>query len=178
MSSLAPLLLYSSKALRDTDFGFVSVESSDLAHARTTIVQEALKEGANWLLWLDADHTFPPDALVRLLAHDKAAIGANYKRRAAPYTATAIALDGQLLETNETTAGLVEVKSLGMGVLLVSGAALKKVGLPLFVGGAEDRFFCQRLRSAGFSIHVDQGLSREVGHIGEYEHHFTAPFSP
>ena len=172
LASLGPLLLHSSRSLPNVGLGFISVESSDLAYGRTTLTEQAFEQKADWLFWLDADHSFPPDALTRMLEHDKPVIGINQPRRVAPHSATAVALDGSPLVTNGDSTGLVEVASLGMGMLLVSGAALRRVGLPLFVGGAEDRFFCQRLRSAGFGLYVDQDLSREVGHIGEVEHRF------
>jgi GT2 family glycosyltransferase len=172
MASLGPLLLHSAKALPDAGFGFLSVETSDLAYGRTTLARQALEQQADWLLWLDADHSFPPDTLTRLLAHRQDVVGINQPQRVAPHSATAVAIDGSPLVTNDATIDLVEVASVGMGVLLVAGAALKGVGFPLFVGGTEDRFFCQRLRSAGFRIFVDQALSLEVGHIGEFEHRF------
>jgi hypothetical protein len=178
MSSLGPLLLYSSRALPEVQFGFVSAESSDLAYGRTLLARQALEGGADWLLWLDADHSFPPDTLIRLLGRGKPVVGINQPRRVAPFEATALALDGSLLVTSSQTTGLIEAESTGMGVFLVAADALRKIGFPMFAGGSEDRFLCKRLRAAGFAIYVDQDLSREVAHIGEVEHRFTTHFPP
>ena len=43
---------------------------TDFANNRNTLAQEALDRGSEWLLYLDDDHAFPPDHLMRLLSHD------------------------------------------------------------------------------------------------------------
>ena len=65
------------------------VSCSMLTESRHRLVAEALAWGADHMLCLDADHVFPPDTLVRLLAHGLPAVGANYPRRFAPTAPTA-----------------------------------------------------------------------------------------
>ncbi|MGZ8347406.1 MAG: hypothetical protein ACXWUP_09880 [Allosphingosinicella sp.] len=110
------------------------VSCSMLTESRHRLVAEALVWEADHMLWLDADHVFPPDALLRLLAHGLPAVGCNYPRRFAPTAPTAaVATDeeGQpgsppgachlLYTTGEKAeAGLIEpVAHLGFGLLLL-----------------------------------------------------------
>lgn len=67
----------------------IMVSGSALTESRTRILGEALSWGATHLLWLDADHVFPPDAFLRLLAHNLDVVGANYPRRSSPTSPTA-----------------------------------------------------------------------------------------
>lgn len=67
----------------------IMVSGSALTEGRTRILGEALSWGATHLLWLDADHVFPPDAFLRLLAHNLDVVGANYPRRNSPTAPTA-----------------------------------------------------------------------------------------
>ena len=51
------------------DIEIFSVSSSDLPASRTRLLQQAIAWQARYALWLDTDHVFPPDALLRLLRH-------------------------------------------------------------------------------------------------------------
>lgn len=166
------------------------VSSSMLTESRHRLVAEALGWGADYMLCLDADHTFPPDTLLRLWSQNKPIIGCNYARRVTPTSPTAASSeeDGGLLYTTEekAKANLVEqCKHLGFGVLLINMQVFdvlqahtesegKKSFLPLFmfeptadlVGmRGEDVFFFNKLKAAGIVPWVDHGLSWDVGHI-------------
>lgn len=164
------------------------VGSSMLTESRHRLVAEALAWGADYMLWLDADHTFPPDALLRLWSHNKAVVGCNYSRRVMPTGPTCSDLNSELLYTTDekAAANLVEeCKHMGFGVLLVNMAVFdalqikaesegKSSFLPLFLFEAtenqvgmigEDVYFFRKLREAGIKAYVDHGLSKEVGHI-------------
>lgn len=65
------------------------VSSSMLTESRHRLVAEALNWGADYMLWCDADHTFPPDALCRLWARNVQIVGTNYARRCKPTAPTA-----------------------------------------------------------------------------------------
>src|SRR5688572_26366680 len=54
---------------------------------RTRLALAAKKSGADYVLWLDADHTFPPDSLLVLMGHDQPIVGCNYPTRAPRYSA-------------------------------------------------------------------------------------------
>lgn len=134
--SLASLIIHSLGAdVRDPEGELIRIEletfmvsCSMLTESRHRLVAEALAWDADFMLWLDADHVFPPDALLRLLALGLPAVGCNYPRRFAP-TAPTAAVDGadnelvrHLLYTTreKAEAGLVEpVAHLGFGLLLL-----------------------------------------------------------
>ena len=171
-----------------------SLASSDLPANRTTLLQRAIVWQARWLLWLDDDHVFPPDALLRLLARKLAVAGCNYPRRTDPTGPVAAKLgpDGawQHVWTTEALAkadAVEEVAHVGLGLCLMDLNLLHQVKAHVEqgVGWAqwapfdrkllpgtnarmgEDASFFQELREAGVAIHVDHALSWEVGHIGE-----------
>jgi hypothetical protein len=171
------------------------VSCSMLTESRHRLVAEAIVWGASHMLWLDADHVFPADAIPRLLAQNRDVIGANYARRCTPTAPTASRkVEGDdhrsLVYTTleKATDGVVEeVDHMGFGVCMINmrvfdmlqAKADKETGsfMPLFkfeeipgqVGMiGEDVFFFRKLRDAGAKVYVDHELSWEVGHIHEY----------
>lgn len=197
-NSLAALIAHTMKAtLRDEEGEKIPVEietfmvsSSMLVESRHRLVGEAIRWGADYMLWLDADHTFPHDAFCRLWSHNLPIVGCNYPRRHTPTAPTAAKIDGGLLYTTEEKAveGLVEpCAHMGFGVCLINmkvfdhlQAHIEGKGetsfLPLFEmrgelekGGmqGEDVFFFAKLRDAGLTPFIDHGLSWEIGHLHE-----------
>lgn len=161
---------------------------STLPELRNMLLNEAFKWGANYILWADADHNFPEDALLRLLAHNLPVVGANYPKRTYPTSPTATDLDGNLLWTSEEMARngeVSQVKSLGLGLCLLDvtifstlhGYALaqgQENFWPLFamepvrggmIGIGEDIYFFRRLAEAGIKSYVDHSLSWSIEHI-------------
>ena len=74
-------------------------------------------------------------------------------------------------------AGLIEEVSLvGTGLVLLKTDPVRRLGYPLFsietlADGrswlSEDMYFFGKLREAGTRLHVDHGLSWEIGHVAE-----------
>src|SRR5688572_3082465 len=104
------------------------VSCSMLTESRHRLVAEPLAWEADHMLCLDADHVFPANALLRLLAHNLPAVGCNYARRFTPTAPTAAVGEWvgkevpRLVYTTKEKAeqGLVEpVAHLGFGVLLL-----------------------------------------------------------
>ncbi|MDB5720602.1 MAG: hypothetical protein JWP15_1220 [Alphaproteobacteria bacterium] len=173
--SLARMLVFTLNADVSGPDGAIKVEpevfscsSPVLPHGRNTLVARALEWGAEWLLMLDADHTFPPDTLLVLLAHSLPMVGCNYMKRIAREPIT------------EPGKGLAQVDHLGLGVVLVHRTVLQAIAAtnpgPLFnfetrdgqlVG--EDLVFFGKAKAAGYPLTVDHDLSRHIGHIGEVE---------
>jgi hypothetical protein len=63
--------------------------------------------------------------------------------------------------------------------MLVQSEVFTKIGKPYFALGyspaddnyvGEDFFFCKKAREKGYQILIDQGLSKEVRHVGEMEY--------
>jgi hypothetical protein len=192
--SLARLVAHSLRARPDLEIEIFSISSSDLPQSRADLLKDAVQWQARYLLWLDADHVFPPDALLRLLEHRLAVVGCNYPRRAAPTGPVAARLDDagkwQHIWTTEALAkagAVEEVTLVGLGLCLIDLNILHQVKAHVEkgVGWAhwapfdrkllpgsnarmgEDASFFQELREAGVKIHVDHGLSWQVGHIHE-----------
>jgi hypothetical protein len=194
--SLARLCIMTAKATVDGEKGAIDLDvipvvSTNLPEARTSIWRRAVENEADYLLWADADHVFPPHALGQLLVHRLPVVGANYvKRRQGAGLGTATALDGsQLDSTVEKAKGAPEeVSALGLGFCLmdvkaVHGALGGGDYYPLFEMRAapdgvsftpEDALFFHRMRSAGIKFYVDHALSMEMGHLGEAEFKFPS----
>ncbi|HEX5184236.1 MAG TPA: glycosyltransferase family A protein [Allosphingosinicella sp.] len=164
--------------LESVDVRLFVIRSSVLPHARNVLVQQAREWGADRLLWIDADMTFPPDALQRLLARDADVIGANYRRRHGNHGPTAFIGQNAVVTTKEKAeAGLVErVSALGLGFCLMRAAIFDRLREPWFLFGydsgrklpiTEDSFLFANLNAAGVPILLDHGLSWEIGHVGE-----------
>ena len=165
--SLANLLTVSA----GTSIGYFTSRGSLVALRRNLIAERALSCGADWLLWIDADQSFPPDTLKRLLAHRLDFVGCNIPIRYDPIGPTAGRLgeDGRVrhiwTEPGNTAVEAVDV--LGMGVCLVHRRVFDAMEAPWFGGTAEDHQFCLKAARAGFRPHVDHGLSWQIGHVGE-----------
>ncbi len=167
-----------------------NVRGDDTAQGRNRLVRLALEAGAHWLLWLDADMIFPPDALAQLLAHDTSIVGADYRRRAPPFAPIGLLLhpdDPTGLPAFNTpqarakTTGIAERAILGLGLLLVHARVFRKLPAPWFARtwtkehvtddnpdgfSTEDSYFCYCARQAGFHVMVDLDLTAQVQHIG------------
>jgi hypothetical protein len=140
--------------------------------ARNQLADAALQWGADYILWLDADQTFPSDALFRLAAHDVPIVGCNYavrgERDAPESTAFNIAKnENGLLRIEPKETGLEAVDVIGMGVCLVKRVVFEALPRPWFrpFDYGEDGYFCLQAKKAGFIPHVDHSL--KVGHIDE-----------
>lgn len=149
-----------------------------LPQVRHRTVVAALKAECDWLLFLDNDMRFPTDALEQLLAREKDVVAANYTIRHVPFPPCAVNLTGERVYTDYNTAGLVEVGSVGMGVMLVRATVLRSISPPWFMLGwhtesqdytGEDAYFCRALRNAGAQLWLDHDLSHDVSHLGVIE---------
>jgi hypothetical protein len=171
------MLVHSMTARQDLQLDVLIRRGSLLIINRTRLVTDAKSWGADYILWLDADHFFPPDTLLRLLAHDKDIVGCNYARRSRPTGPSAVFDAEPILTTPEKVqARLVEeVTSMGLGVCLMRMSLLDAIEPPLFNSGiaadgalvGEDSHFFNRACEAGFKAWCDHALSWEIGHLYE-----------
>lgn len=158
---------------------------SVLPRLRNMLVRDALQWGANYLLWVDSDHLFPEQALLRLLSLNLPVVGANYPHRSSPSLPTAIGLDGDYVWTTEELAhqgAVARVQSLGLGFCLLDVNVIHAVralkpgeeSKPVFalemLGDGpeirgEDFFFFRRIAEEGFPVHLDHALSWQIGHL-------------
>jgi hypothetical protein len=140
--------------------------------ARCALVQDALNSGATHMMFMDSDHIFPKELIIKLASHDKEVVGVHCATKRAPIRSNCDGLDGKRLTA--PGAGLQEVKRLGTGLMLVDLKVFKKMRQPYFdfkwdkergwIG--EDYYFCDRVREQGFKVYVDHDVSKECYHIG------------
>ena len=154
----------------------INIRTQDTAEARNQMTAAALAAEAEWLFWIDADMVFPPDSLVRLLAHNLDIVGADYRRRSSPFPRI-----GKPVEA-PASRGLEEVSMLGLGLMLVRAEVLRRMGRPSFIRAwlldkatpdnpsgfsTEDGYLCGHARFLGFKVYADLDLSADVGHLCE-----------
>lgn len=135
----------------------------------------------DWIFFLDDDHAFEPDALLRLLNRNVPIVGALYSRRYPPFvTTTYKQLDvaagtGELFtwEDFDSMNGMIEVAATGTGGFLVRKNVFQKLPAKCFRIGmteerdwiSEDVWFCDQAAKAGFKIHLDLDVS--LAHLTE-----------
>lgn len=166
--------------------------------ARNAFAKAAVDRNADYLLFIDDDMIFEPDALTRLLARDKDIIAGLFFQRTQPVTplvfrfqkpepgadfGTFHKFTPSEIFTAEKTGALLECDATGTGFTLIKTdvfTALKADDpqAPWFQtvdrGEAgfmsEDVYFCTRAKECGFRVFVDTSL--KVGHIGDYVYGF------
>jgi glycosyltransferase involved in cell wall biosynthesis len=151
--------------------GLARGQSSIIVQARNNIIEAVQHMGADYLLFLDSDMTFPANTAQRLLAHGKPIVGCAYKRRCPPYETMGRPLKDEKVELSE---GLHEMRHLPLGVMLINMSVFDSLTKPYFripfVEGdnnyGEDLDFCNRVREAGHRVWCDVKLSQEIGHRG------------
>lgn len=150
---------------------FFREESGPVDYKRNLLVKRALAWGANYIQWIDNDHTFPPDATFRLAVHDLPIVGCNYAQRLGPPIPTAINGKNERITTGT---GIEEVASVGFGFCLMKAEIFAVVPKPWFstdmtldgeVLQSDDVHFGNQARSVGVPVHVDHTIP--IGHIAE-----------
>lgn len=170
-------------ATREVQFAFNHSKTTWVAHARNSIVEGAIELGAEWLLFVDSDMTFPRETLARLMSWNKDIVCASYVKKKPPYmTVGSLAqrpgsddkVGGQ---TMVNANGLYEMKEVGLGVCLIKMEVFKRLPKPWFhyeykpgsnVMTGEDILWCHEVKKLGYKIYLDAALSMHVGHIGNY----------
>lgn len=172
-------LIKTSENLNIETFLFFN-SGSVLLTQREKLVNSSVDVGADYILWLDSDMTFPSTTLTRLLSHNKNIVGCNYKKRSNPQTPVAYKEVGNWeswlpLDEEES---LVEVQGVGMGCILIKTELFKKINKPYFEFTyneetddwlGEDFNLFSKFRNIGENIYIDTDLSREIGHLGIYK---------
>lgn len=166
---------------------------SVVSRARNLIAHDFLNSDCDHLLFIDADMTFEPDSVTRLLAfnQDKAIVGGAYEARkeGKVYILT---LDGDKDNVVMSGMGLVKAKRIATGFMMIQRRVFEvmkanhpewahkdtssdkilhgffdfKLTPEGYVG--EDFLFCQRAIEAGFNdIWIDPTI--KLGHMGIHE---------
>lgn len=143
----------------------------DWCGARNSLVELTLELGFDWLWFMDDDHAFAPDLLIKLLRHDKPLVVPVCLTRTHPFAPVTFTervgedkyLPIYLPEQPET--GLVELVAGGCAGMLISREVLESMEAPWFEYGfaSEDIIFCNKAKEQGYEIYCD--LSARLGHI-------------
>jgi hypothetical protein len=168
---------------RSTTVSVVNVRSSILPKNRLDIVKAAKAAKATHLLFLDTDHTFPPELLHKWIPHGKMILAANCVTKSIPASPTARAKcddpAGLPVYTDPDSKGLERVWRVGTGVMLLNMQIFDKIpldawGMPFLPHAntyqGEDWTFCDAADKAGFPIWIDHDMSKRIGHLGIYEY--------
>ena len=153
--------------------------STILLTQRERLATEAINIGADYMLWIDSDMSFPSTTAVRLLAHNEPVVAANYVRRQFPCKGVAYETIGDWDNPLpfEVYDDLVEVEGIGMGCILIKTSIFEEMSKPWFEFQwtpssndflGEDMYLCQKIAAAGYSIKVDTQLSQDLRHLGTY----------
>jgi len=161
-------------------FNIHMVSGTLIADQRQKLVKIALKEGADWILFLDSDMRFPKNIAHRMIANDLDIVAANYATRRMPTKTVAFSNFEKLecIYLGDAQSRMQEVDAVGMGVMLVKAQVFKALPQPWFQIGyapkseafvGEDIYFCKLAQRYGFKVMIDNAVSAEVRHIGVFE---------
>lgn len=156
---------------------------------REKLVEIALNEGADAVLFIDSDMRFPKDIIQILLSREVGIVGVNATGRRKPVLPCALNLE--MLEDVEEgkpnhrwvkvdsrgKEGLEQVTAVGFGVTMIRKEVFEKIPRPWFDVGwgrwgviGEDVHFCARAADNEIPVYVDHSLSKHIKHIGTYEY--------
>lgn len=170
--------------LSEFQLGIENPHGSLLPLSRHRVVEKALKVGATHVLFVDTDQNFPPYTLEVLLAHQEKIVACNIATKCVPSNPTARDFDpnkpgGKMVFCEDHQDGLRRVWRVGTGVMLIDCKVFRRIPEPWFEVRwdeglkeyrGEDWTFCEKLEMADIPIHVDMGLSKMIGHVGDYEY--------
>lgn len=169
--------LFGIRLVANHQFMVVNARTSIIEQSRFIIAREALRLEADYLFWIDSDISFPDDALMRLLEHDKDVVGASYIRRREPYQILGFGVD----DIDPGTTGLVEMVRMPLGFMLIKSKVFSDIPKPWFqpyfqedkeIFHSEDYVFCDEVTAAGYKIYCDLDLSHDLGHTGAQTFHW------
>ena len=166
--------------------------SSCLCSSRQMMLQDAMMQDCTHALFLDSDQMFPQDVAHRLMAHKKPVVAANIALKTIPSFPTArlrgATSFGAPLTSGPDRHGLERVWRIGTGIMLIDLSIMRDIPLPWFevrwdheakLHVTEDWYLCALFEKHGHEIYIDHDLSREVGHVGDFNYtHVNIPQLP
>ena len=157
---------------------FYSPDSLEVGEARNQIVEHALRDGVERLLFIDYDVAPPSQALVKLLSLNVPIAAGVYNSKQVPSNPL-IMVEGYGKGYDDYRRGdLIKAQGVGMGCCLIHMDVFRKIKPPWFktVRGyvpqnpfqplphmTEDIYFCQKAMEAGYDIIVDTQV--QCGHV-------------
>lgn len=156
----------------------IQVDGGTIYQMRNVAVETARKYQSAGILFVDADMSFPADALERIVAHNRPIVGGFCRKRRKPFEPTIWTMrDGQLFTVHPKGTGLLPCDATGAAFLYVHMSVFDKIEKPYFINRecaatevidekdflSEDLYFCLKAREAGIPIYVD--LDLKIGHM-------------
>lgn len=182
IKALVDLIIYTQK--QGHEVKYVN-EHGGLYDARDRICSRTIRDKYDYMLQIDSDMTFPPDALCRLLDRDLDVVTGVYVGKQEghkPVLFTELHKDDENAGPYSRKHGLKElmkdevfpIVGAGAGFLLVREHILRIMKIHLhewfrpYDGLGEDVSFCQRCNELGIKIYADQSF--RMGHIKYHEY--------
>jgi hypothetical protein len=170
--SLAGLVLNSK-----TSLSVQIARGASICQNRNTLVHEARKIDADFIMFIDNDMSFPPFVVDRLIywAEQEGLdiLGCNYLFKTPPHKWMCIPKKG-----TERLQSLQEVERMPTGMMLIRMSVFDNLEKPYFnytgytddnglaTVGSEDFYFCDRAREKGIAVWMDTDLSFGIVHWG------------
>lgn len=152
------------------------VIGGDWCGSRNKLCEYVLESDAEYLWFMDDDHAFAPDLLLKLLRWERKLVVPVCLMRSSPFMPVTFAerLDDDpngnarylpVYYPEHEKEGLIELEAGGCAGMLIHRDVIAAMKSPWFEYGfaSEDLLFCQKAKELGFTIHCD--LSARLGHI-------------
>lgn len=173
--------IYNLDVPEDVELSFECFYGYNVDQVRNLMAEYTIKNGFDYIFFVDSDIVLPRDSLVKLYNWDREIVSGVYRQRFAdrviPEFYMADKQGSRHATVEEATSGqLLEVSSCGFGCVLVKQEVLTSVGYPQFKYHStldfkdtisEDTDFCMKARARGYMVNVDTSVS--CGHIGNFE---------
>ena len=150
----------------------IIIGSRQIHFARNDLVRAGLNGGADYICFIDADMTFPPDTLHRLYFASKDIVGVLYPGRVSPHPPNIFYFNKDKFlvqaEKVDRTTELIEVDAVGTGIMLIRKKVFKDLPEPWFFyknDYSEDIMFCKEVKKLGYRIYVNTFF--DIGHVGD-----------
>lgn len=153
---------------------FIEVAKSAIHVAREMVAVKCVREGYDWVLFIDDDMTFPPDIIHQMLSHNAPIVSGMCFKRIEPYTPCfyekcdlhkeGIYLKPFDVEDVPTEPFIAEAA--GAACMLIRREVFEKLPAPWFLPlpfSGEDIAFCLKAKAAGIPILIDP--KPVIGHI-------------
>lgn len=180
---LARMVGYTAAHRPDIQMQMLMATGSLIMKQRQTIADSVIERSKDTthILWLDSDLRFPKETLIRLLDHHVEVVLGAYTERKPPFK-PAVFIDSndfsQRAWPTEDATGLRQVVAAGFGCVLTETSVFTQMKKPYFHVGwspvsesflGEDIYFFLQLSKLGVPAWLDQDLTKELAHIGEFE---------
>lgn len=147
------------------DWDIEWVIGGDWCSARNELAQLVIDEQYSHLWFMDDDHSFPADILMKQLRWNKPLVNPMCLTRTYPFQPVTYLEEGALDLASVPAEGLVELHAAGAAGMLIAREVLEAIEPPWFEYSdrSEDVIFCEKAKAAGFTLYAD--LSARLGHI-------------